>query len=122
MKPTKFTTPMVLGLILAVVASGCHKRPGDMTRIPGMKAPLTDMPSKEPIGPPAFSENDTNKLSGTPLPDFTKREGWPRNYDVFKSDIVHFDFDMLDGQSVRKAPRGCRRGLLEGQCAGRPRN
>lgn len=93
MKLTKFTTLAVIGLILTVAASGCRKRPGDMTRIPeGARTHVGDVGPTGPIGENLTGTNVTDIVS-PPLPNPELRKDWARDAEVFKSDTVHFDFD-----------------------------
>ena len=91
MKLTKFTYLLVLGLILTVAASGCRKKPGYMTRLPGEKAGAVGEPAPgQPLG---FDTNTTAAAEGMPMSDPNLRKDWPRDREIFKSDTAHFDFD-----------------------------
>src|SRR6266850_2403204 len=91
MKRTQFARLLLLALTLTA-AFGCHKRPSNVTDLPGYKP--------EPIGDPfANTGIDTNSLAGsgtnTPLPMSNPdiRKDWPRDRQVFKAYTVHFDYD-----------------------------
>ena len=101
MKLTKFTYLLVLGLILSVAASGCRKKPGYMTRLPGEKAGTVGEP---PAGPPmGFDTNTTAAATeGMPIADPNLRKDWPRDREIFKSDTAHFDFDSAVVKSADK--------------------
>jgi peptidoglycan-associated lipoprotein len=92
MKRTQFAKLLLLALSLAAATLGCHKRPSNVTDLPGYKP--------EPIGDPfANTGIDTNSLAGsgtnTPLPMSNPdiRKDWPRDRQVFKAYTVHFDYD-----------------------------
>ena len=91
MKLNKFTYLLVLGLILTVAASGCRKKPGYLTRIPGEKpATVGDLGPGPAVG---NQTNSTTDLGNTPLPDPNLRKDWPRDREIFKADTAHFAFD-----------------------------
>ena len=92
MKLTNFTKLLVLGLVLTVAASGCKKRPGQITPLPG--AGRTGVP--EANNAPPLGDNSGLKAEttgGFSLTDPNLRKDWPRDREIFKSDTVHFDFD-----------------------------
>lgn len=92
MKLTNFSKLLVLGLIITVAASGCRKRPGQITPLPGRTGsnvpeannapPLVDTSGLKADTTGGFSQTDPNL-----------RKDWPRDREIFKSDTVHFDFD-----------------------------
>jgi peptidoglycan-associated lipoprotein len=92
MKRTQLAKLLLLALPLAVAAVGCHKRPSNVTDLPGYKP--------EPIGDPfANTGNDTNSLAGAgtnapmPMSNPDIRKDWPRDHQIFKADTVHFEYD-----------------------------
>jgi peptidoglycan-associated lipoprotein len=97
---------------VTVAASGCKKKPYNVTPLPnagaktggpGITGPGQGKPidSGSPInsGNPAVGETTTPSTTTTTKPgegipqNFTDRSQWPRNEEIFKSDTVHFDFD-----------------------------
>jgi peptidoglycan-associated lipoprotein len=92
MKLTDFTKVLVLGLIVTVAASGCRKRPGTITPLPGRFG--SNVPDATPGTPlPDSNGPKTDGFGNTPLTDPNVRKDWPRDREIFKSDTVHFDFD-----------------------------
>ena len=93
MKMTDFTNLLALGLILTVAASGCRKRPGSITPLPGHVG--SNVPdTSAPLLPD--TNNPLNKIDtggGITSNDPNIRKDWPRDHEIFKSDTVHFDFD-----------------------------
>jgi peptidoglycan-associated lipoprotein len=92
MKLTDFAKLLVLGLVLTVAASGCRKKPGQITPLPGSRAGNVPDASNAPAlanttGP------DTTGVTGFPSNSPDIRKDWPRDHEIFKSDTVHFDFD-----------------------------
>jgi peptidoglycan-associated lipoprotein len=96
MKLTKLTTLLVAGLVLATAASGCRKNPNNVQTIHGQKFALTDVPANPP--------DDGNKggkqpqVVSTDIPDRPQispdvRKDWPRDREIFKANMVHFDLD-----------------------------
>src|SRR3569623_728311 len=94
MKLTVFTKLLVLGLIFTVAASGCRKRPGSITPLPGHVGSNVPDSSAPPI---SDSNNPLSKVDSTAggitSNDPNSHVGWAQDHDTFKSDTVHFDFD-----------------------------
>src|SRR5262249_47309875 len=113
MKLSSFANLLVIGLVVTVAASGCKKKPYNVTPLPNAGAktggPAVTGPGPgqpigsgsplnsgnpavgEPITPPTTT---TTTKPGEGIPqDFTDRSKWPRNEEIFKSDTVRFDFD-----------------------------
>ncbi len=106
MKLSKFANLLVLGLVVTVAASGCKKKPYNVTPLPppgSRSGPAISTPERSgPIGntPPITS---TTQPESTPTTPVKPEEGipftgpghanWPRNEEIFKSDTVYFDFD-----------------------------
>lgn len=93
MKLTDFTKILVLALVLTVAASGCRKRPGSITPLPGHVG--SNVP-EEPASPALTDTNNALKADTTGGfaqngPDIHK--DWIRDHEIFKSDTVHFAFD-----------------------------
>jgi peptidoglycan-associated lipoprotein len=103
MKLTDFTKLLVLGLVLTVASSGCRKRPGQITPLPGRT------PNNVSEANPAPPINDNtgikaeNTGGGFPVPNPDERKNWPRDREIFKSDTVHFDFDRSDVKAEDKS-------------------
>jgi peptidoglycan-associated lipoprotein len=93
---------LVFGLALAVIAAtGCAKRPGYVTNIPGAKTGVGDMPPSPPV-------EDANKqpkssLDGIASADPSQWEKATRNAEIFKSDTAYFDFDSSVVKSSDKS-------------------
>ena len=107
MKLNKFTHLLVIGLVLAVAASGCRKKPVNTTLLPGQYANKpVDAPPGNAIRPaePAVSipgpNNNNNPLGGGNVSNPAEAHfGWLEDALTLKADTVHFDFDS----SVLKA-------------------
>jgi outer membrane protein OmpA-like peptidoglycan-associated protein len=92
MKLTRFTTLLVLGLVLTLAASACRKRPGEITHIPGRTpTQVKDVPDTSPVNPNATATG-TN-TSGIPQPDPKQFENYTPNAEIFKANTAYFDFD-----------------------------
>jgi peptidoglycan-associated lipoprotein len=100
MKLTKFAKLLVLGLVLTVAASACHKKPVGVTPLPGAKAgappemagggvmkptpfPVETGPTGQPITEPTGHPSNLPGL----------HEGWIEDAQALKADAVYFDFD-----------------------------
>jgi peptidoglycan-associated lipoprotein len=90
--------------VAAILMTGC--RPENMQRISGYPKTkgLADADKS-----PAFDANsqlNTNQISseGLPLPDPKDRASWTRDREIFKKDIVYFDFDSsaIKGSEKKK--------------------
>jgi peptidoglycan-associated lipoprotein len=100
MKLTKLTHLVVLAIVLTIAASGCRKRPQNVTPLPGARAGEIQNPGAgEPLpggagaddkgaGSRDLSGKEGNKFSDTPGHD-----GWIQNAEALKSYTVYFDFD-----------------------------
>jgi peptidoglycan-associated lipoprotein len=92
MKPTQLAKSLLFVLAITAAALGCHKRPSNVTDLPGYKP--------QPIGDPfANTGIDTNSLAGVgtnapvPMSNPDIRKDWPRDRQVFKAYTVHFEYD-----------------------------
>src|SRR5690349_15386032 len=102
MKLTDFTKVIVLGLILTLGAPGCRKHPGQITPLPGRTG--SNVP--EAGTAPPISDTGTIKAEttgGFSQTDPNIRKNWPRDREIFKSDIVHFDYDSSSVKGQEKA-------------------
>ena len=94
MKLSVFTKLLVLGLILAVAGPGCRKKPGQITPLPGRYGSnVTEPNPAPPINPNDRLKGENTPGGGFPEANPDERKNWPRDREIFKSDIVHFDFD-----------------------------
>ena len=105
MKLNKFANLLVIGLVLAVAASGCRKRPVNPTPLPG--APTPNMRGPGPSGPsgqlpPAQPLPSDQTPFGQPVKPTEggitsnpagKFDGWIPDAEALKSETVFFDFD-----------------------------
>jgi peptidoglycan-associated lipoprotein len=100
MKATQLAKSLLFTFALTAAALGCHKRPSNVTDLPGYKPEL--------VGDP-FATNavDPNLLGGTnaprPMSDPNLRKDWPRDREIFKADTVHFDYDSSVVKSGEKS-------------------
>ncbi len=109
MKTAKFLNLLAIGLALTcVVATGCKKKPNYVTNIPGAKAG----PPPEPglgnmitsTGPPGTGLTGTGLGSESMgFPQGAGHPGWTKNAEMFKSEIVYFDFDSSAIKSGEKS-------------------
>ena len=103
MKLTAFTKLLVLALVMTVAASGCRKRPGSITPLPGHVG--TTVPESNP-NPPLTSNNNnptSEPLGNQPESNPDIRKNWPRDAEIFKSDTVHFAFDSSEVRDDEKS-------------------
>jgi peptidoglycan-associated lipoprotein len=102
MKLNKFANLLVIGLVVCVAASGCKKKPVNVTELPGPRAgKVPEMPPGSPIatgetpgttpGPGATSPTDTP--GGTPSNPADLHRGWLEDAQALKAETVYFDFD-----------------------------
>ena len=123
MKLSRFANLLVIGLVVTVAASGCKKKPYNVTPLPnagaktggpgGITGPGPNQPlnSGTPLNPgnpatgettPPVNTTATKPIEGIPQ-SFTDRSQWPRNEEIFKSDTVHFDFDSSVVKAAEKS-------------------
>ena len=99
MKLNKFVNLLVIGLVLTVAASGCRKKPVNVTNLPGAKAgAVPDMPAGEPIKPDGSLTGEPGAIGadttgGTPSNPADAHAGWLEDAQTLKSDTVYFAFD-----------------------------
>jgi peptidoglycan-associated lipoprotein len=97
MKLNKFANLLVIGLVLIVAASGCRKKPVNVTELPGAHAGgISDTGPGGAIQPavPMTTEQGPGGVVGgheSNLPGL--HQGWPEDATILKTDTVHFDFD-----------------------------
>src|SRR5579864_3858226 len=92
MKLTDLNKLLVLGLIVTVAATGCRKRPGSITRLPGHVGTTVSEPPPGPILTDTNPQVKTDTTGGG-FPQDRTHDNWTKDHDTFKSDTVHFDFD-----------------------------
>jgi peptidoglycan-associated lipoprotein len=112
MKLNKFVNLLVIGLVLTVAASGCRKKPVNVTELPGSRAgKVPDMPtdtrikSTEGLTSEPVPTAVPTSTSGTPSNPANLHEGWTRNAEALKAQTVFFDFDssVIKGSEKPKA-------------------
>jgi peptidoglycan-associated lipoprotein len=95
MKRNKFVNLLVIGLVLTVAASGCRKKPVNVTQLPGAKAGAPSDADRggmiKPDGQPATEPFDT--VVGHPSNPANLHEGWLEDAQALKAETVYFDFD-----------------------------
>src|SRR5215204_3630949 len=102
MKVSKLSTLILLGLALAIPFTGCKKKPGYLTPLPGSRA--GQVPEPESAGPitPGVKTEDV-AAEGIKSNDPASHQGWNENAEMFKGDTVHFDYDSSVVKSSEKA-------------------
>jgi len=90
----KFKSLAVLGIALALVASGCKHKPPPTTQLKSPGGTVGETPNVGPGGTLGTTSGETpSGTSLTGIPQGTGHPGWPENAEIFKSDTVHFAFD-----------------------------
>jgi len=87
----------IIALSMAILSSGCHRKPSTLTPIPGMNPPPGSM--EPPPATPLNNEPPVSSTTGGGLPE--NPGGWgpllngPHTEDrtTFAADTVYFDFD-----------------------------
>ena len=104
MKLNKFANLLVIGLVMTVAASGCRKKPVNVTDLPGSRAGKgPEMPPGEAI-PPAQPmttgetgvTGDTGGTGGTGGHESNPaglHDGWIKDAEALRAETVYFDFD-----------------------------
>lgn len=107
MKLNRFAQMMVLGLVLAMAATGCRSKQGYFTRIPDSKkggmnagqdnASSGSLPGEGGIGgvtamPTPAPTPDSIKAAGG-IPQGPGHQGWVEDRNALQNDTVHFAFD-----------------------------
>ena len=96
MKLNKFTNLLVIGLVVCVAASGCKKKPVDVTELPGSKG--RESPGRRAQARQLSPARDrghasTDTTGGTPSNPPDLHEGWIEDAQALKAQTVYFDFD-----------------------------
>ena len=108
MKLNKFANLLVIGLALTVAATGCRKKPVNVTGLPGARAGrVSDMPPGNPIRSGDQPLTETNPIgvpTGHESNSRTLHDGWPEDAQTLKAETVYFDFDssVLKGSEKPK--------------------
>ena len=92
MKLSKFTYPLVLGLALTLMATGCKKKPYGVTPIPGRTGQVPDLGPGAQINPNEGGVGSATSPGMFP-PSSTDFTGWAEDSKTFEAQTVHFDFD-----------------------------
>lgn len=104
MNTTKLFNVLTIGLALTcAVATGCKKKPGMITPIPGAKVgtptgPGGDLPPTEPLKidtttTTPLDPNDPKFTGGVGMGETKGHVGWKEARDVFQAETIHFAFD-----------------------------
>ena len=97
MKLNKFANLLVIGLVLTVAASGCRKKPVNLTNLPGARTPSvrdTGPGTAIPFEPPITTGPAVTSGPGyTGTPQGPGHPGWVEDAQALKTDTVYFDFD-----------------------------
>ena len=96
MKLNKFASLLVIGLVVCVAASGCKKKPVNVTELPGApKGQAPGMPDGSPIktGETPSATPATDPFGGTPSNPADLHRGWHEDAQALKAETVYFDFD-----------------------------
>ena len=116
MKINRFAYLLVLGLVLTIAASGCRKRPSNVTVLPSGSPTKIVVPDPGLAGP-GTGINTDGKVVSRPEKDnpedFGTKQGspddkanWTPNGEIFKQDTVYFDFDSSAIKKDEKAKIG----------------
>jgi peptidoglycan-associated lipoprotein len=101
MKVSKFSTLLLIGLIVTISFAGCRKKPGFLTPLPGSRA--GQVPEPESAGPISPDVKPEDLAGGIKSNDPTSHQGWNENAEIFKGDTVHFDYDSSVVKGSEKA-------------------
>jgi peptidoglycan-associated lipoprotein len=94
MKLIKVTKLAVLGMVLALAATGCKHKTPPTTPLKSPGGVTGETPNVGPGGTIAGPSGETpSGTSLTGIPQGAGHPGWPENAEIFKSDTVHFAFD-----------------------------
>ena len=94
MKLNKFANLLVIGLVVCVAASGCRRKPVNVTDLPGSWAgKVPDMGPGAAIKPaePTGAVPGSDTTGG--IPQGPGHPNWPENAEILKAETVYFDFD-----------------------------
>jgi peptidoglycan-associated lipoprotein len=91
----------VFAVCIALLASGCHRKPSSLTPIPGVEGPSNPNQNQNPAVTPSEPVPNPTPVTSTDgnIPQgygkYTDLSNGPHNEDreTFKNDTVYFDFD-----------------------------
>jgi peptidoglycan-associated lipoprotein len=96
MKLNKFTSLLVIGLVMCVAATGCKKKPTGVTELPGSK---TGSPSTADRSGALDGNKIGSNVNGNPTEEGHQsnppgiHENWIKDAEALKAQTVYFDFD-----------------------------
>jgi peptidoglycan-associated lipoprotein len=96
MKLNKFASVLVVGLVVCIAASGCKKKPVNVTELPGSpsgKAPELPPGSTVDTGGKAGGATATNPGEIPPSNPASLHDGWIKDPEALRAQTVYFDFD-----------------------------
>jgi peptidoglycan-associated lipoprotein len=104
MKLNKFANLLVIGLVLTIAASGCRKKPVNLTQLPGAHTGNVGEPPGfgnplQPAQPMPTGPEGSGVPTGHESNPASLHQGWLEDAQALKTDTVYFDFDS----SVLKA-------------------
>jgi peptidoglycan-associated lipoprotein len=108
MKLNKFANLLVIGLVLTVAASGCRKKPVNVTGLPGARAGRISEPGPsgviQPAPPMTTDTGAGGVIGGHESNPGSLHDGWIPDAEALKSETVYFDFDssVLKGSEKPK--------------------
>ncbi len=106
MNSAKFLYLVSLGLVLTVPFTGCKKKPGTITPLPGQRVGQPRDPGAGGMLTGGLTPDDGSiKATSTGYPAGPGHPGWPENREMFAAQTVFFDFDsaVLKGSEKAKA-------------------
>ena|ERR1044071_426121 len=107
MKLTKLNKLVLFGLLFTIAAVGCRTKPTPTVTQLNKPAATGGTPAEINNGNPSVNDGDKLKsenINNTAFADPNLRKDWPRDHEIFKADIVHFDFDssVIRGEEKSK--------------------
>ena len=106
MKLNKFANLLVIGLVVCVAASGCRKKPVNVTELPGYRAGQVPEPPPggaiKPAEPLTGETGATGLTGGHESNPASLHQGWLEDAQTLKTDTVFFDFDSSVLKSSEK--------------------
>ena len=105
MKLNKFANLLVIGLVLTVAASGCRKKPVNVTGLPGATTPRVgdgDRAGAIPPGPRPLTDDNPLGSKDMTLPPAGQFDKYTPDAEIFKAYTVYFDFDSSVLKTLEK--------------------
>jgi peptidoglycan-associated lipoprotein len=97
MKLNKFANLLVIGLVLTVAASGCRKKPVNVTGLPGARMGNIGDADRggiiRPAEPMSTGEVQGGVIGGHESNAASLHDGWIPDAEALRAETVHFDFD-----------------------------